>query len=275
MSQTPRLVELSVSLYRLLLAAYPVGFRNEYGEAMAQLFGDTARDAYRRRGLLGLMAVWLRTLLDLTVSVVRQHRQATSYTGDSMSLHHLVQQWLTLGGALLTVTVLSVRYAFHVILNRPLRTCAVVSTIILFVWVWSFFGHLSFAIKPFPIMLHCHIYGGVLEFRHTYYTGEPDLFPERFWQDPKNRKMSGEDMGRLIFERYWKNPKYRNDLTPVRPWEFSFSSGYWILVGFKPLQYAVLRIPVPALLVFVLLFYWRTRGRLRGTTSSAAAMQSA
>ena len=39
---------LSIYLYRLMLAAYPIAFRQEYGEAMAQLFRDTARDAYQR-----------------------------------------------------------------------------------------------------------------------------------------------------------------------------------------------------------------------------------
>lgn len=272
MSQTSRLVELSVAVYRLLLAAYPPAFRNDYGEAMAQLFRDTAYDAYQRRGMLGLLSLYWRTLLDFTISVVRQQRETAAAAGESLSWHDLVQQWLTLGSVLLCVTVLSVRYAFHLILSRPTRTCVVASTMILLFWVWSFFGHFRFAIKPLPIMLSCHIRGGVLEFRHTYSTGEPDLFPERFWQDSKHRKMSGEDMGKLVRKRYWNNPKYRNNLPPMRPWEFGFSSGYWILVGFKPLQYSLLRIPVPALLVFVLLFYWGTRGRFRGNINSGAAM---
>jgi hypothetical protein len=275
MPRTPRLIEWSVALYRLLLAAYPAAFRNEYGEAMAQVFHDMARDGYRRRGLFGLLAAWLRALLDFTVSVVRQHREATVPTGESVSLHNIVEQWLALGGVLLCVAVLTVRYTLHVILDRPLRTCAVASYMILLVWIWSFFGHFSFAIKPLPISLHCYIREGVLELRHTYYTGEPDPFPERFRRDWDRRKMADQDIGRLVWERYQKNPKYRNDLMPVRPWEFSFSPGHWILVGFKPLQYSLLRIPIPALLVFVFLFYWATRGRLRGNHSSGAAIQSA
>ena len=49
MNQTPRLVAFSLWLYRLLLAAYPTAFRQEYGEAMTQLFRDTVLDGYRRR----------------------------------------------------------------------------------------------------------------------------------------------------------------------------------------------------------------------------------
>ena len=67
-------VERSVRLYRLLLAAYPAPFRHEYGEAMVQLFSDTSRDAYRRRGLLGLVAVWPPALADLTINVIHQHQ---------------------------------------------------------------------------------------------------------------------------------------------------------------------------------------------------------
>jgi hypothetical protein len=252
MSPTPRLVELSIRFYRLLLAAYPAAFRREYGDAMMQLFRDTALDGYRRRGLRGLAVVWLRTLADFAVSVVRQHREATACAGESLSLHYLVQKWLTLGGVLLSVTVLSMRYTFHVILRRPLRTCAVASTIILLVWAWSLFEDFrSFAIKPGTVIAHLKIYHGVMEFEHFYDTGEPPLSRERFQQ----------------------NPKYRNPPTPAKPWEFSFSSGYWIYIGRKPYQYWLLRIPVPVLLVFVFLFYWGIRGR--GNTVSRPAMQSA
>lgn len=274
MRRTPRLVELSVWVYRLLLAAYPPAIRHEYSEAMAQLFRDCALDAYWRHGPLGLLAMWLRILFDFTRSVIREHRETAVGAGESMSLLFLVQQWLTLGGVLLCVMVESVRYTLHVILSRPGRTCAIASTIILLVWVWSFFAKIgSFAIKPLPISLHCQIAGGVMIFRHTYDVGEPDLFPERFGPDPKYRKMSGEDMAKLIQERYQQNPKYRIKLSPLRPWEFSYSSGYWVLVGFKPRQFSLLRVPVPALLVFVLLFYLGTRGRLRGNTNSTLAMQ--
>jgi hypothetical protein len=274
MSRIPRLVELSVSLYRLLLAAYPAAFRNEYSEAMSQLFRDTVLDGYRRRGLFGLMAVWLRTLRDFAVSVARQHREETAHAGESLSLHYLVQQWLTLGGVLLSVIVLSLRYALHVVLRRPSRTCAVASALILLVWAWSLFEDFGiFAIKPGTLLAHLKIYNGVMEFRHFYDAGEPDLFPERFRQKPAH-EIPFRAVMRQVEERFRQNPKYRNHLTSAKPWEFSFSSGYWILIGSKPYQYWLLRIPVPVLLVFVLLFYAGTR-RLRGISVSDPAVQSA
>lgn len=258
MSRIPRLVTFSVSLYRLLLAAYPAAFRDEYGEAMVQLFRDTTLDAYRRRGLLGLSALWLRTLADFTSSVIRQHREQTSREGETLSLRHVAQQWLALGGGLVSATVMSMRYADQVILRRPLRTCVVASTIILLFWVWSIFtdlGHFNLDRKlPLPIFgLDLEIHNGVFEFRYIYYVDEPHISWERF------REIA----------------KYRNHLMPAKPWEFSLSTGYWIYSAGKPNQYSLLRIPVPTLLVWVLLFYWGARGRLRGKTNSSAAMQSA
>ena len=73
------LVVWSVWLYRLLLAAYPAAFREEYGPEMIQVFRDTMRDEHRRRGLWGLLMVWLRTLADFSVSVVRQHREQAAH----------------------------------------------------------------------------------------------------------------------------------------------------------------------------------------------------
>jgi capsular polysaccharide biosynthesis protein len=58
-------LELSQRLYRRLLAAYPRRHRQEYGGAMAQLFRDQCRDAWTEGRILGLLALWLRTLPDL------------------------------------------------------------------------------------------------------------------------------------------------------------------------------------------------------------------
>ena len=92
MPRIPRLVEYSISLYRLLLVAYPAVFRNEYGEAMVQLFGDTALAGYRRYGLLGLSAVWLRTLADFTFSVFHEHRdKPAELSSESLLLRDFLQ----------------------------------------------------------------------------------------------------------------------------------------------------------------------------------------
>lgn len=61
-------VSLSVRVYRGLLRAYPREFRQEYGEAMIQVF----RDLCLQPGKAGLASVWGRVLLDYAVSLVSE-----------------------------------------------------------------------------------------------------------------------------------------------------------------------------------------------------------
>lgn len=65
----PLVVSLSVSVYRGLLRTYPRRFRQEYGEAMAQVF----RDLCLQPGEAGLAGVWGHTLLDYAMSLVFEH----------------------------------------------------------------------------------------------------------------------------------------------------------------------------------------------------------
>ncbi len=57
------------SVYRLLLVLYPKSFRDDYGPAMSQLFGDRFRDRGRR--------AWLETAPDLARTVPKQRMEAT------------------------------------------------------------------------------------------------------------------------------------------------------------------------------------------------------
>ena len=52
-----RLIPWSISTYWLILQAYPHSFRCEYGESMVQVFGDSARDAWKRAGPAGLASL--------------------------------------------------------------------------------------------------------------------------------------------------------------------------------------------------------------------------
>src|ERR1035437_8945743 len=66
-------VILSQKLYQRLLAAYPKTHRQEYGPAMAQLFRDQSRDAWRESRGWGLTKLWLRVLPDLVKTSVLEH----------------------------------------------------------------------------------------------------------------------------------------------------------------------------------------------------------
>lgn len=66
------LIRVSVWLYRILLSLYPEEFRTLYGEQMCLSFRDACRAAYHQKGLSGLVALWLPTLLDLFKSALEE-----------------------------------------------------------------------------------------------------------------------------------------------------------------------------------------------------------
>jgi hypothetical protein len=71
---------LSDWLFGALLTLYPVRFRSAYGESMRLAFRDACRAAYHRGGRVGLLALWLPTLLDLLKSVLEERAQQGEIT---------------------------------------------------------------------------------------------------------------------------------------------------------------------------------------------------
>jgi len=94
---SPISIELSVRLYRWLLAVYPAQFRAEYERPMAQVFRDFCRRDYQRRGILGLTSLWARTSLDLLRSTVEEHLEK----GLEMTRDNFVRwsAWALMAGA--------------------------------------------------------------------------------------------------------------------------------------------------------------------------------
>jgi hypothetical protein len=68
-----RTVDSSRRFYARLLGLYPREFRNEFGPSMLQVFGDQCRSALEESGTRGMVFLWVRTLVDLTASVLREH----------------------------------------------------------------------------------------------------------------------------------------------------------------------------------------------------------
>jgi hypothetical protein len=66
--KSDRAVCTSERLYRVLLVAYPRGFRREYGPQMRQVFRDLCREERRKKA--GLLRLWIRTVLDLATTAV-------------------------------------------------------------------------------------------------------------------------------------------------------------------------------------------------------------
>ena len=273
-------VKWSVRLYRLLLAAYPASFRNEYGEAMVQLFRDTARDAYRRRGLLGLLMVWPRTLTDLAVSVVRQHRdKPVQASSESVLLRDFLHKWRRLGSEALSVTVFSTWYGLHLLrlyFQRATFVWTTLTVIAFGIWIESFFNSINWMRGG---IARVDLRGGVVEIWRIYEVGKP---------------ISDEQSKRNIRAWLEKDPGFAERLSsPARPWEFSFFSDIpggsvieWktpapdVLgmvipkpVLIRPYQSWRLRFPFGILPAFLLV--WTIRVYLRRNAGSVAARQSA
>jgi hypothetical protein len=66
-------IESSRRIYGGLLNLLPREFRDEFGQAMLQLFSDQCRAALRSGGTKGVILLWIRTLGDLAVSALREH----------------------------------------------------------------------------------------------------------------------------------------------------------------------------------------------------------
>ena len=81
-----RSIAFSVSIYRLLLIAYPGPFRDEYRTEMVQAFRDCCHDAANRAGCGGLVKLWLHTLADLLVSALYERSRSMRPIGLLLSV---------------------------------------------------------------------------------------------------------------------------------------------------------------------------------------------
>lgn len=97
---------ISERVYKTLLVAYPKGFREEYGPHMAQAFRDLLRDEVARRGAIGLVALWGRTILDLFVSAFAERGRTVVPVLSSRRLVRLGGISAMVGGALSLVLAL-------------------------------------------------------------------------------------------------------------------------------------------------------------------------
>lgn len=69
---TPQALLRSEQVYRVLLHAYPAGFRRRYEREMAQVFRASCREIYTAAGMGGLRRLWLTTLWDWSLSAARE-----------------------------------------------------------------------------------------------------------------------------------------------------------------------------------------------------------
>ncbi len=55
----PNALRMSSYIYSLLLASYPRELRQRFGGEMTQVFADQISEAWARRGVFGVVRVWL------------------------------------------------------------------------------------------------------------------------------------------------------------------------------------------------------------------------
>ena len=88
---------MSAGVYGTLLTLYPKEYREEYGPHMVQVFRDSCRYEVGRAGILGLVALLARTVLDLLSTAVTERNK-------NPEVHRKVvmKMWLgRIGGAVL------------------------------------------------------------------------------------------------------------------------------------------------------------------------------
>jgi hypothetical protein len=98
--------ELLVSerLYRVLLYLYPKKFRAAHGQQMRLTFRDACRSTYHRNGAVGLLALWLPTLLDLLKSALAERARQGEITMSKARLITLAGPLTILVGSVWLVT---------------------------------------------------------------------------------------------------------------------------------------------------------------------------
>ena len=75
----------ALKCYRLMLRLYPRSFRRAHGTGMEQLFRDCYRDNYRSSNVMGVVALWLRTLAELVPTTLREHySEVTGMSSESV-----------------------------------------------------------------------------------------------------------------------------------------------------------------------------------------------
>ena len=68
---SPWIIRLSVSIYRLLIRGLgPISYIRQYGDLTIGLFRESCQDAYRQRGTLGVLGLWVPSFRDAVSQMV-------------------------------------------------------------------------------------------------------------------------------------------------------------------------------------------------------------
>ena len=79
---SPWIVRCSVQLYRWLLCLGPYAYRRQYADRTLQLFRECCQDAYRQRGILGVLALWLPLFSDVVTQMLAEYLSELQRTSE-------------------------------------------------------------------------------------------------------------------------------------------------------------------------------------------------
>ena len=91
-------VNFSVKFYSFMVQLYPEFFRKVYGEPMIQVFQDRCRLTFQNKSLMGISALWARTLVDFFLTVFDQY--------ENRGVMMTKSSWIKISGWLLTTSSL-------------------------------------------------------------------------------------------------------------------------------------------------------------------------
>ena len=107
-SVDPPIIVFSVKIYKVILAAYPVKFRKEYGPHMSQVFRDCCLRAFHQNRTNGMLKLWALTLLDLLRSLIEEHLQRETSMTKSKFIR--LSGWsLMIGAVAFSISTVSAR----------------------------------------------------------------------------------------------------------------------------------------------------------------------
>jgi putative ABC transport system permease protein len=133
-------------LYRLLLLAFPAGFRERFGGDMTAAFLQLARERRSSGGVIGVIGLWVRTLADIAANAWAVHAAAGAHRRHPHGDKRMRNLWSSI--------VQDVRYAGRTVRRAPGVAAVVVATMALGIGASSAIVSLVRAVMLRPLPYH-------------------------------------------------------------------------------------------------------------------------
>lgn len=110
----------SLHMYDVLLKFYPKKYRQEFGEEMKFVFAESLKDAYTENGDKGIVALWGRTLVDISKNLFIQHADQKggrfmATKSKDIIMQNKVFSWIVLAtGAILLIPLIAMQFTNEV-----------------------------------------------------------------------------------------------------------------------------------------------------------------